>query len=87
MSNILPQEFLATEWRNLTLEAIDGLQAIDRRNGLNRLQRAALEALERAYCRTVKHRGAIITREAVARPIAIAHAAMQRDQESPACAH
>jgi acetolactate synthase regulatory subunit len=50
---------------------------IQRLRALNRTQQAALEALERLYMRTVRHRGAVITHQEMARPIAIAHAAME----------
>lgn len=83
VAHVLTQEFIATEWRNLLIEAIDGLQAIDSQSGLTILQRAALDALQRAYARAVSHRGAVITRQSVDRPLAIAHAAM----EAASCAH
>ena len=80
VTHVLTQEFIATEWQKLVLEAIDGLQAIERRGPLSRVEKAALEALERAYFRTVKHRGAVITRESICRPLEVAHAAMERAQ-------
>ncbi len=83
IARVLTQEFIAKERLNVVLEAIDGLQEIQRTSTLTRLQQAALEALERAYMRTVKHRGAALTQQAIARPIAIAHAAM----EARPCAH
>lgn len=79
----LPREFVAREWHKVLIEAIDALQSLDRETGLNRLQAAALNHLESVYMRSVRHANAVITRELIARPLAVAHRAM----EAAACAH
>lgn len=77
---VLPQVYLATDRRRIVLESIDTLQILQESRGLSRLQQAALDALERIYMRTVKHRGAIIPADCVTRPLAIARAAMEATQ-------
>lgn len=72
------EEFEATERQATILDAIDQLQTKQQRRGLNPLEKAALVHLERIYMRSVKHRGAVITAESIAGPVAVARRAAGR---------
>ncbi len=76
VARVLTQEFVAKERQSVVLESIDGLRHVRTRRGLTPLQRAALEALERLYSRTVRGQG-IITSEAMSRPVAVAQKAIE----------
>lgn len=79
-ARVLSEEFVATERLNVVIESIDGLRAVKQSKGLNRLQAAALDALERLHARYIRQRGAVITHQAMARPVAVAQAAMEAAQ-------
>lgn len=79
-SRVLSQEFVATERLKVITESIDGLRAVSQIKGLNPVQRAALDALERLHSRAIRQRGAVITHQAMARPVAVAQAAMEAAQ-------
>lgn len=79
-ARVLAPEFVATERLNVVIESIDGLHAVRQSKGLNPVQRAALEALERLHSRAIRQRGAVITHQSMARPVAIAQQAMEAAQ-------
>lgn len=70
-------EFVAKERLEVIEEAIDGLHSVKRIHGLNRLQQAALDALEKLHARVIRNAGAVITLQAMRRPVEVAHAAME----------
>lgn len=82
MSSVLSQEFIATERRQVVLEAMEGLEALRRKTRLTFTQVAALEALKRLYARS-RFRNAVITHAEMVRPVAIAHGAMEAER----CVH
>lgn len=75
-SRVSPRDFIAHERRQVALEAIEGLEAIQRQSGLTRLQSAALDALAKLYARSI-HSGGLIDNEAMRNPLRVAHAAME----------
>lgn len=79
-TRVLSQEFVATERHHVIIESIDGLRAVQQSRGLNRLQQAALEALERLHALALRQRGSVITHQAMARPVAVAQKAMEAAQ-------
>lgn len=70
-------EYVAKERRELIEEAIDGLLAIQQRQTLSPLLQAALNALRAIEARTRRQRDAVIPYKAIARPVAVAQAAME----------
>lgn len=79
-ARVLAPEFVAKERLNVVIESIDGLRAVRKTKGLNPVQRAALEALERLYSLAIRQRGSVITHQSMARPVAVAQAAMEAAQ-------
>lgn len=80
VARVLSREFVAKEWHSVLIEAIDALQDLERKRGLNRLQVAALSHLESVYMRSVRHAGAVITRKLIGDALAVAHRAMEASQ-------
>lgn len=75
-SRVSPRDFIAHERRQVVLEAIEGLEDIQRHAGLNRLQIAALDALVRLYTRSTHALGTIPV-EAMRNPLRVAQRAME----------
>ncbi len=86
MQQVLTHEFVAKERHAVVIEAIDGLQAIQRQRQLTFTESASLKFLEQLVARVARCRNATITAESIRRPVAVAQAAMQRELERAACA-
>lgn len=74
---LVSQEFPATERRKIVSESIRGLLSVQRQRPLNRLENAALQALQRIERHTVQLRNCVISNKTIARPVAVARRAME----------
>jgi hypothetical protein len=77
MKQVLSQDFIATERRQVVLESIDGLRDIQRHRVLSLTERAALVALTQIHSRCISTRGSVIPYQSMARPVAIAQRAIE----------